>query len=279
MNKVRMISGLGRGFFGLIAGEVREGTLLQTLGLTVQHKRPTFANDLSHAELLERKALRNKDRPFLHFHDQTFSYRQMNENANRTAHYFSALGAGPGQGMALMMKNGPRWLDAFFGTQRLGMCAVPVNIALRGDQLAHIFNHSEARFACVDHDLLPFFEKVKDRLESPPRVIVNPQGSPSGFKLSPDQVSLEDAYGPGNRTDRPSVLPRQGDPCLLLYTSGTTGLPKGVPTRYGRTNIKIMGLLAKAMLNPEDIYFTCLPLFHANALLLTLINALSADAQ
>ncbi len=279
MNKYGMALDLGKGFLGLLAGEFREGTLRQTLRLTAQNRRPTFANDLSHADLLERKALRNKDRPLLHFHDQTFTYRQMNENANRTAHYFSSLGAGPGQGLAVMMKNAPRWLDAFFGAQRLGMCAVPVNIALRGDQLAHIFNHSEARFLCVDHDLLPFFEKIRDRLQAPPKVIVNHQGSDPGFKLSRDQVSLDEAYGPHAGTHKPSATPRQGDPCLLMYTSGTTGLPKGVPTRYGRTNIKMMGLFAKAMLRPEDIYFTCLPLFHANALLLTLTNALNADAQ
>lgn len=279
MNKYGLALNLGKSLVNLFIQEFREGTLPETLRLTRQHRKPTFASDLSHAELLEKKAAKNGNRPFLHFFDQTFSYNRMNENANRMANFLAALGAGPGQALAIMMKNAPQWLDAFFGAQRLGMCAVPVNIALRGEQLAHILNHSEAGFLCVDHDLLPFLEKIWDRLQTPPRVLVNLQGAPSDFSLSPDQVSLDGAYAPGVRADKPSVKPRQGDPCLLLYTSGTTGLPKGVPTRYGKTNIKMMSVLSQTMLRPDDIYFTCLPLFHANALLLTLTNALNADAQ
>ena len=279
MNKYGLALNLGKGLVNVFVQELREGTLPETIRLTRQHRKPTFARDLSHAELLERKAARNGNRPFLHFLDQTFSYNRMNENANRAANFLAALGAGPGQALAIMMKNAPQWLDVFFGAQRLGMCAVPVNTALRGDQLAHIFNHSEAGFLCVDHDLLPFLDKISDKLKNRPRILVNLQGAPPDFQPAADQVPLHGAYAPEVRSDKPTVKPREGDPCLLLYTSGTTGLPKGVPTRYGRTNIKMMSVMSKTMLRPDDIYFTCLPLFHANALLLTLTNALSADAQ
>jgi len=120
---------------------------------------------------------------------------------------------------------------------------------------------------------------VQEKLSSPPRLILNTQGAPAGFTLSDSMVSLDDAYEPGVSAEKPQVAPRPGDACLLLYTSGTTGLPKGVPTRYGRTNIKMMSVLSRALLRPDDIYYTCLPLFHANALLLTVTNALNANAQ
>jgi carnitine-CoA ligase len=265
-----------RSLIKTLTEEYHRGTLGETIRLTRQSGRPTFARDLSHSDLLEEKARKNLDRPLLLFRGQSFSYRLMNLNANRVANYLLAQGASPGQGLAIMMKNSPRWLDIFFASQRLGMATVPVNVALRGNQLAHIFNHSEAKFLCIDQDLLPFYEKVQDQLASPPVIILNPE---PGLEVPAGQVTLDGAYRPGVSETKPAVSPREGDPCLLLYTSGTTGLPKGVATRYGRTNLKMMGIVSRALLKPTDVYYTCLPLFHANALLLTLTNALHADAQ
>jgi len=279
MNTYRMALNFGRGFLESLAREARGGTLSETLRLTVENRRPTFAHDLSHAELLEAKAARNRNRPFLYFRNQVFTYANMNDNANRVANLLKSLGARPGQAVAILMKNQPRWLDVFFGAQRLGMCAVPMNIALRGNQLAHIFNHSEAAFVCVDHDLYPFLDRIREKLAANPRVILNQEGTPDGQPPPGDWFPLAAAYAPGAPARRPAVEPRPDDPCLLLYTSGTTGLPKGVPTRYGRTNLKLMAALSRALLRPDDVYFTCLPLFHANALMLTVTNALNADAQ
>jgi len=278
MNRYQLARGLGRGVLELLAVELRNGTLPETVRLSRKNRRPPFVREPSHADLLETKARKNRDRPFLHVQGSTFTYRQMDENANRAAHFLRSLGGAPGRGLAIMMKNSSRWLDAFFGAQRLGMTAVPVNTALRGDQLAHILNHSEAGFLCIDQDLLPFYGKVRGKLNAPPMILVNPDGS-KPFRPAKGRVSLDGVYAPDARTDRPPERPREGDPCLLLYTSGTTGMPKGVPTPYGRTNIRMMSVMSRVLLRPEDIYFTCLPLFHANALLLTMTTAMAGDAQ
>ncbi len=267
------------GALRLIADEFKRGTLRQTISLTRKNGRLTIANDVSHAELLRERAKVNKDRPFLYFYNQTFTYKQMDQNANRVANYLLGIGAGPGQKLAIMMKNSPRWLDTFFGAQRIGMCAVPVNIALKGDQLAHIFNHSGARFVCMDHDLIPSFEKVKGKIVNPIQAIVNLQGAKSDFRLLSGYTSLDRVYERAWSDKDPGITPRQGDPCLLMYTSGTTGLPKGVPTYYGRTNIRLMSIINRATIRPRDVYFTCLPLFHANALILTVTGALNANAR
>ena len=279
MNRARMVFGLIKGIMGLLVDEYRRGTLLASLKILRERKGFALADDLSHSELLEEKARRNKTRAFLYFKDRVFSYQEMNQNVNRLANFLYSLGARPGQFLTIMMKNSPRWLDAFFAAQRLGMCAVPVNIALRGDQLVYIFNHSEADFICTDFDLLPYLEKIKEKITKPVKIIVNLENAPEDFSLSEEYISMEQAYRSEVSQEKPPVSPRAGDPCLLMYTSGTTGLPKGVVTRYGKTGIKVMGVLARAMLRPSDIYYTCLPLFHANALLLTVTNALLADAR
>ncbi len=259
--------------------EFRRGTLGDTVRLTRSRGKLTIAHDVSHAGLLEEQAARHGDRPFLHFYERTYTYADMDANANRIANYLRGLGAQPGQAIALVMKNSPRWLDVFFGAQKLGMCAVPVNIALRSNQLAHIFNHSGARFACIDQDLLPYYDKIKGDLTAPTLVIANPGTDQSGSGLSSGGHVLDQAYVPGASSVKPSIRPREGDLCMLLYTSGTTGLPKGVPTFYGRTNIRMMKLLNRTLLTKDDVYFTCLPLFHANAILLTVTAAMNVGAQ
>jgi carnitine-CoA ligase len=279
MKTVKLIGKLLQGAIVLLWGEFRRGTLRETILLTREKGRPTVAHDISHAGLLEEKAAKHGDRPFLNYYGRRFTYAEMDANANMVARYLQGLGAGPGKAIAIMMKNSPRWLDVFFGAQKLGMCAVPVNIALRGNQLAHIFNNSESAYASIDYDLLPFYENVKDKLQSPPVTMVNPPSAGQGFTGGNAYVSLDDAYGPGGGKGKPAVSAREGDPCLLLYTSGTTGLPKGVPTYYGRTSIRMMNLINRALLKKDDVYFTCLPLFHANAIILTVTSAMNVGAQ
>jgi crotonobetaine/carnitine-CoA ligase len=279
MKTVQLIGKLSQGAIILLWDEFRRGTLRDTLRLTREKGRLTVAHDVSHAGLLEEKAAKHGDRPFLNYYGRSFTYAEMDANANRVARYLQGLGAGPGKAIAIMMKNSPRWLDVFFGAQKLGMCAVPVNIALRGNQLSHIFNNSGSTYACIDYDLLPFYENIKDKLQNPPVTVVNPPSDGKGFRADDAYVSMDEAYGRGAGTGKPAVVPREGDPCLLLYTSGTTGLPKGVPTHYGRTSIRMMNLLSRTLLNRNDVYFTCLPLFHANAILLTVTSAMNVGAQ
>ncbi len=279
MKTVQLIGKLSQGAILLLWNEFRRGTLRDTLRLTREKGRLTVAHDVSHAGLLEEKAAKHGDRRFLNYYGQSFTYAEMDANANRVARYLQGLGAGPGKAIAIMMKNSPRWLDVFFGAQKLGMCAVPVNIALRGNQLSHLFNNSGSTYACIDEELLPFYETIKDKLLTPPLIMVNSPSGGKGFRAGNACVSMDEAYKQGAGTGKPAVVPREGDPCLLLYTSGTTGLPKGVPTYYGRTSIRMMNLLSRALLHSDDVYFTCLPLFHANAIILTVTSAMNVGAQ
>ncbi len=276
---MRLLLFMLRGLKALLKSEYQRGTLRETLRLSRRAKTLKFSRDLSHAELLEEKAAKNKDRTFLYFRDRAVSYAQMDANASRVGNFLLKLGAAPGEGMAIMMKNSPRWLDLFFGSQRVGMYSVPVNTALRGDSLAYIFNNSGARYLFIDYDLLEFYQTVEGELENIPRIIVNPENAPSDYRIPEGMISLEEVYSEGTDTRRPEVKYRPEDPYTILYTSGTTGRPKGVVTRYGRTGIKALGMLAGASLRRSDIYYTCLPLFHANALTLTVTTAMAAEAQ
>jgi len=259
-----------------LADELRRGTLLRNLAGIVKARGFSITADMSHAELLEEKAARLGGKTFLKFRDQVFSYSDMDQNANRIANFLRSMGGGPGSGLAIIMKNSPRWLDVFFGLQKLGMYAVPVNAALRGDQLAYVIDNSDARFVVIDHDLLPYYLAIESRLGKVAKVIVNTQGAPPQFLLPEGMVDLEEAYGPGSDPSRPGVRYDPDDIITIMYTSGTTGLPKGVVYRYRNSSVKAIAIMGRFFLNPDDVYYTCYPLFHANALFLTVTPCLHA---
>jgi carnitine-CoA ligase len=268
-----------RSFALFVADERRRGTLKENLRSIREAGGLSIARDMSHAELLEEKAEKLRDRPFLYFKDQVLSYRDMNLNANRVANFLRELGGKPGKGLAIIMKNSPRWLDVFFGLEKLGMYTVPVNTALLGDQLAHVIDNSDASFVVVDHDLLPIYQAVEKRLNKIEKVVVNTEGASSGFELPPGMEELAKAYGPGSDASTPPERYNPDDLCMLMYTSGTTGMPKGVVYRYNNTNVKAISVVGRLLTGRSDIAYTCYPLFHANALFLTVTPAMHCDGS
>ena len=140
-------------------------------------KTKEIAEDMSWAELAEEKAAKYGDRAFLIFEDKNFTFRQMDENANRIANYLPvSLGGGRGKGLAIIMGNCPQYLDIFIGSQKIGMYSIPVNTSLRGDSLLYILNHSDARFLVIDEEFLDVYNKIADRFEKIKHVIVNRHG-------------------------------------------------------------------------------------------------------
>ena len=268
-----------RSFAMFAADEYRRGTLWPNLKSMGKARSLALANDMSHSDLLEEKAARLGERPFLHFRDEVISYREMDRNANRAANYLKSLGGGPGAGVAIVMKNSPRWLDVFYGLEKLGMYAVPVNAALRGDQLAHVLDNSEASFLVIGWDLLPYYEVVAGRVDSVKKVIVNTEEAPDDFELPEGMERLSDAYGEGSDATRPPERHDPADLCVIMYTSGTTGLPKGVVYRYNSTNVKALSILTRILMKKGDVAYTCYPLFHANALFLTVTTAMHGDGE
>ncbi len=262
-----------------LADELRRGTLPRNLLSILKARGLSIAADMSHAELLEERAGKAGGRVFLTFKERSITYREMDENANRLANFLRGLGGGPGVGAAIIMQNSPRWLDAFFALQKLGMYAVPVNAALRGDQLAHVVGDSDAGFVLIDHDLLPHYEAVAAALPGVGRVIVNAQGAPPGFSLPAGALDLEEAYAPGADASRPPLKYDPDDLMVIMYTSGTTGLPKGVVYRYATSGVKMVSVMSRFFLGAHDIYYTCYPLFHANALFLTVTPCLHAGCR
>jgi len=233
--------------------------------------------DTNYDQLLEEKAEELGDKTFLLFEDEKVSYKEMDERANQVGNYLVKEGAGPGVGIANMLPNSPETLYAHFGIQKIGAYTVPVNTELKGEHLAYILDHSDSQILFISKELLPAFEKVRDQCPKIKHVVVSMRDSDPIMKLGPGLESFENILIMESK-ERPQQRPNEGDIAMMMYTSGTTGRAKGVVYRYGSIGLDRLGLAAKVFYKPEDVLFTVLPMFHANALYVSLPSTLWAGA-
>ncbi len=274
-NTIQLVEGGLRALWHVGKLEQQEGSLGATIKEIVRQRSLAFASDWTFADLIEWSAARYRFKPFLEYGDQVYSFNDMNRRANRIAHSLLAQGIKEQRGVAIMMSNHPRFLDTFFAIQKAAAYAVPVNTALIGEGLGYIISHSEVSAIVCDHDAALKLDAIRPHLEGVKHIWVNLDEAPADFVLP---AGMENYNALEHVTvmegDNPGIRPAGDSPSLLLYTSGTTGLPKAVVSPYDKQRVKQLGMLANLINRKSDKLYSCLPLFHANALMLSVMQCL-----
>lgn len=223
------------------------------------------------ASTLAEKAELLGDSPMLEFEGERRSYREMWDSAKRVANQLADMGVGKGGNVALMLPNSPEFLLAWFGAGSIGAPVVPINTALKGEGLSHILHHSDSESLVVHADYWPNVEAVRDSLPNVKRIIS------MGGELPGEEASIESMISAGSTAD-PTADVEPSDLMMVMYSSGTTGLPKGVVMPQGQ----LMGgsmLLGFAGVRSDDVLYTCLPLFHANAAIISVWGAVGLGTR
>jgi crotonobetaine/carnitine-CoA ligase len=226
--------------------------------------------------LLAAKAHEDPDREFLLFDENRYTLGDLDAWSNRIAHGFQALGFGPGKHVSVMLPNSPRWLAVFFALQKIGAGVVPINVALRGQSLGYILDHSDSEALVLDPEFTAAFEEVGEKCSKIRHVIYDTTVRPD-LQVPAGAITLEDLASGARRPVEATIDPDAIG--TLMYTSGTTGLPKGVVIRYGAGDARRTEPLAMMFYKPEDVLYTPLPLFHANALFISTMCALQSGAR
>ena len=211
--------------------------------------------------------------------DEKYTYKDMHLLSNRLANGLLKLGLKRGEGVALMEINSPEFLLTVFATFKTGTYSVMVNIALKGDGLQYIIDHSDASAIIVHWSFLDAVLEVKDRLPKIRYIIVDTNETPSDFKLPEGVISFQEVMNASEEDIEMEISTK--DMVMLMYTAGTTGLPKAVMFWQGKLigglSIQTLMGMISLLAGSDDILFTCLPLFHSNALFLTSLPAFFSE--
>jgi long-chain acyl-CoA synthetase len=192
------------------------------------------------------------DKAAILFEGSSITYRDVDQQSNRVAHALLGLGIGRGDRVALYLPNIPEFAYAYLGILKVGAVAVSVNAILKSDEVAFILNDSGARSLFTTQALLAnVTEGSSPTLES----IVVCDGDFEGHSTLTGLMSKASS-------DRCLVAMESNDPALILYTSGTTGFPKGATLSHGNVVSNTWATVHHCGYRPEDRLLLCLPLFH-----------------
>ena len=227
-------------------------------------------------EFLDKVTSRDPHKVYLYYQDYQVTYGEFLEHGLRTASLFRELGVRRGDRVCLFLPNGREILYIWMGLSLLGAICVPINTAYKQEEMAYILNNAEAKALVSHHTLMEVAQGAAQRcpfLEQ--TLVVNGAGEAHpGWK---DFWTLLKEASPLPTQAAGEVKP--GDISMLVYTSGTTGNPKGVTITHEMYVAAGQGFATWTGGSSEDRYFTCLPFFHANTQYYSTMGSLAAGAS
>lgn len=200
-----------------------------------------------------------RDRPAMSFEGRTLTYAELDALANRFAHWGKGLNLRRGQTVALFMPNRLEYFPVWYGLSKIGVVTALINNQLSGSALAHCLNASGAAHVIVDAETSPVFEAARDQLARPMQQWIH--GPAHGGQRDLVQALKSCSQLPPDRSVREDMRAR--DTALLIFTSGTTGMPKAARVTHVRAQLYMRGFAGATGANERDRIYIALPLYHA----------------
>jgi acyl-CoA synthetase (AMP-forming)/AMP-acid ligase II len=231
---------------------------------------PMMQSDMNWFGVLAHHAIRDPDKAITVCDGETTTYREMGERAAALAGGLAEGGVGPGDVVALLSYNCPEFLETVFAANYLGAVAMPINWRLAAPEVRYILEHSGAHALVCDDSLIDLANDATTGIESS---LVRASVSPD---LSDGWTTLAALRATSRRTVR--VPAASDDVHRLMYTSGTTGRPKGVMITHANLAWKNLAHIVEFGFTNTDLGLACGPLYHVGALDLTTTSLIAAGA-
>jgi fatty-acyl-CoA synthase len=237
---------------------------------TVVTAAPMAAGDVNWCNVLTHHAQRAPDKALTIFEGTATTYQEMDDRATATAGGLADRGVGPGDVVAILSYNCPEFLETLFAANILGAIAMPINWRLAAPEVRYILEHSGARALVCDASLLPLANEATVGLEvALARVSISAVDDRAWTFLG-DLRTVS--------TGAPRVAAAADDVHRLMYTSGTTGRPKGVMLTHANLAWKNLAHIVEFGFTSADLGLACGPLYHVGALDLTTTSLIAAGA-
>ncbi len=191
---------------------------------------------------------------------RSLTYIQWQQRSNRLANGLLGLGLVKGDRVALLAYNAAEWMELYAALAAAGLVAVPINFRLTPLEIAYIVQHSEARAIVAQDELTDRLDAVRAELTVPADAwIAFGQTLPAGWRSYEALIEASAATAPAVR-----VLP--GDMSALMYTSGTTGKPKGAIRSHEGSTLIALATALEMRFTRDDTALLVMPMCHANSL-------------
>jgi long-chain acyl-CoA synthetase len=197
---------------------------------------------------------------------QTLQYGELARSCRRIGALLQSHGLRAGDTVSLVMPNGVQTLRVLLGAMHAGMVVNPVNLLSQPEQMRYVLGHSDCALVCVAPEWETRVRALLAGLDREVRVIV---ADPDGDALPGE------AHEAALPTPAPAPAPSPDAVALLMYTSGTTGVPKGVMLTQANLAANARAISAEHELTAADRVLAVLPLYHINAFAVTMLAPLA----
>ena len=223
----------------------------------------------------------NKD--FLQFsYDKALTFSEVNKLANQIANSLNKLGIHKTDKVSVYMPNSLEICLAWFGILKNGSVMVPINTAYVMDFLQYIIESSDSKIIIIAEEYLERLANIQDRIPNIEKVIVWTRNNKDSFESNgyskTQLISWNDFVTKGSDNE-PEVEITHMDHARLMYTSGTTGKSKGVVRPCAADYSSAQNYSSIMDLTSDDTVFTCLPLFHSNAMVMGVYPAMISGCK
>ena len=227
---------------------------------------------------LEEHAHKRPNSPAIRYQDNEFSYSEVNAWVNQYAHYFISQGIQPGDAIAINIENRTECLIAVLAVVKTGAIAAMINTSQRGEVLLHSINLVKPKIMVIGEEQIETMASVIENLDIKLRTQLH-YLKDTGAKSCPSFYQDMAIVTAGQSKENPDTTDKiqMKQPCFYIFTSGTTGLPKASVMSHYRWHKSMAGMgLASMRLTHKDVMYLSLPLYHNNALTVSMAGILGA---